>query len=40
MFTEEVGVSPLTGDGGASYRARVAQLIRAGRAFAGSRTAG
>ena len=34
MFTEEVGVSPLTGDGGASYRARLAQLIRAGRAFA------
>jgi len=34
MFTEEVGVSPLTGDGGASYRARLEQLIRAGRAFA------
>ncbi len=34
MFTEEVGVSPLTGDGGASYRARLAQLIRGGRAFA------
>jgi predicted GNAT family acetyltransferase len=34
MFTEEVGVSPLTGDGGAAYRARVTELIRAGRAFA------
>ena len=34
MFTEEVGVSPIGGDGGAAYRARVAQLIRAGRAFA------
>ena len=34
MFTEEVGVSPMTGDGGATYRARVSELIRAGRAFA------
>jgi len=34
MFTEEVGVSPLAGDGGASYRARVGELIRSGRAFA------
>jgi len=34
MFTEEVGVSPLSGDGGAAYRARVSELIRAGRAFA------
>ncbi|HEY1623027.1 MAG TPA: GNAT family N-acetyltransferase [Streptosporangiaceae bacterium] len=34
MFTEEVGVSPTSGDGGASYRARMEQLIRAGRAFA------
>ena len=34
MFTEEVGVSPLSGDGGASYRARLEQLIRGGRAFA------
>jgi predicted GNAT family acetyltransferase len=34
MFTEEVGVSPTAGDGGASYRARVAELIRGGRAFA------
>ncbi len=34
MFTEEVGISPLAGDGGAAYRARVSELIRAGRAFA------
>jgi len=34
MFTEEVGVSPTSGDGGASYRARLQQLIRGGRAFA------
>jgi len=34
MFTEEVGISPLAGDGGALYRARVAELIAAGRAFA------
>jgi predicted GNAT family acetyltransferase len=34
MFTEEVGVSPLSADGGALYRARVAELIRSGRAFA------
>jgi predicted GNAT family acetyltransferase len=34
MFTEEVGVSPTLGDGGATYRARVAELIAAGRAFA------
>lgn len=34
MFTEEVGVSPLGADGGTSYRARVAELIRLGRAFA------
>jgi predicted GNAT family acetyltransferase len=34
MFTEEVGVSPTIGDGGASYRARLEQLIRGGRAFA------
>jgi uncharacterized protein len=34
MFTEEVGISPLAGDGGASYRTRVAELIRSGRAFA------
>lgn len=34
MFTEEVGVSPAGADGGALYRARVADLIRTGRAFA------
>ncbi len=34
MFTEEVGISPMAGDGGATYRARVSELIRAGRAFA------
>jgi predicted GNAT family acetyltransferase len=34
MFTEEVGVSPLGSDGGAAYRARVAELVRTGRAFA------
>ncbi|PSK89162.1 hypothetical protein CLV63_12735 [Murinocardiopsis flavida] len=34
MFTEEVGVPPDAGDGGALYRARVAELIRTGRAFA------
>jgi predicted GNAT family acetyltransferase len=34
MFTEEVGISPLRGDGGAGYRARVADLVRAGQALA------
>ena len=34
MFTEEVGVSPAAADGGATYRARVAELIAAGRSFA------
>ena len=34
MFIEEVGVDPRTGDGGVSYRARVAELIATGRAFA------
>ncbi|MCU1592240.1 MAG: GCN5-related N-acetyltransferase [Frankiales bacterium] len=34
MFTAEVGVSPLVGDGGALYRARVEELIATGRAFA------
>ncbi|WP_299958061.1 GNAT family N-acetyltransferase [uncultured Modestobacter sp.] len=34
MFTEEVGVSPLRADGGAGYRARVAELVRAGQALA------
>lgn len=34
MFTEEVGVDPRLGDGGVGYRARVAELVQAGRAFA------
>jgi hypothetical protein len=34
MFTEEVGVSPVAGDGGVLYRARVRELVMAGRAFA------
>ena len=34
MFTEEIGVSPLAGDGGALYRARVRELVEQGRAFA------
>ncbi|MBO0830323.1 MAG: GNAT family N-acetyltransferase, partial [Streptosporangiales bacterium] len=34
MFTEEVGVSPVASDGGVIYRARVAELVRQGRAFA------
>uniref|UniRef100_UPI003415F747 GNAT family N-acetyltransferase n=1 Tax=Sphaerisporangium sp. NPDC088356 TaxID=3154871 RepID=UPI003415F747 len=34
MFTEEVGISPDLGDGGALYRSRVAELIRIGRSFA------
>jgi predicted GNAT family acetyltransferase len=34
MFTEEVGVSPLRADGGAGYRGRVAELVRAGQSLA------
>lgn len=34
MFTEEIGVSPTVGDGGALYRARVRELIAQGRAYA------
>src|SRR5262245_66423482 len=34
MYTEEVGVSPLTGDGGRDYRSRVADLVRGRRAYA------
>jgi predicted GNAT family acetyltransferase len=34
MFTEEVGVSPVSGDGGALYRSRVRELVAAGRSFA------
>lgn len=34
MFTEEVGYSPVAGDGGAGYRRRVQELVDAGRSFA------
>ena len=34
MFTEEVGVDPRIGDNGRGYRARIADLIAGGRAFA------
>ncbi len=34
MYTEEVGISPLTGDGGRDYRGRVTDLVRARRAYA------
>ena len=34
MHTEEIGVPPDVGDGRALYRARVADLIKAGRCFA------
>lgn len=34
MFTEEVGISPLAGDGGLLYQARVAELVTGGRSFA------
>ena len=34
MFTEELGISPIGPDGGANYRARVADVIASGRAFA------
>lgn len=34
MYTEEVGVSPLDDDGGRGYRARVGDLVRAGRSYA------
>ena len=34
MFTEEVGVSPVGGDGGALYRARVRELVSEGRSYA------
>ncbi|HJB10036.1 MAG TPA: GNAT family N-acetyltransferase [Candidatus Brachybacterium merdavium] len=33
MFREEVGVDPLAGDAGRSYRRRVTELIRAGRTY-------
>jgi predicted GNAT family acetyltransferase len=34
MFTEEIGVSPIAGDGAELYRARVRELVEQGRAFA------
>ena len=34
MFTEEVGISPIGPDGGALYRARVAELVGQERSFA------
>src|SRR5262249_61584099 len=34
IFTEEVGVSPIGADGGAAYRARVGELVAAGRSLA------
>ncbi|MFD9335705.1 GNAT family N-acetyltransferase [Streptomyces sp. NPDC060028] len=34
MFTEEVGISPMAGDGGLLYQARVAELVATGRSFA------
>jgi hypothetical protein len=34
MYTEEVGVSPLVADSGRGYRSRVAELVRARRAYA------
>ncbi|MEU9701773.1 GNAT family N-acetyltransferase [Streptomyces sp. NPDC047981] len=34
MFTEEVGISPMAGDGGLLYQARVAELVGTGRSFA------
>lgn len=34
MFTEEVGVSPVAGGMASAYRARISELVHAGRAFA------
>ncbi|MGP3986279.1 GNAT family N-acetyltransferase [Streptomyces sp. 3N207] len=34
MFTEEVGISPLSGDGGLVYQARIAELVSTGRSLA------
>jgi uncharacterized protein len=34
MFTEEVGIPPTQGDSMSSYRARVLDIVRAGRSFA------
>jgi predicted GNAT family acetyltransferase len=34
MYTEEVGLSPLIGDGGRDYRGRLAELVRSRRSYA------
>jgi uncharacterized protein len=34
MFTEEIGISPVAGDGGTLYRARVRELVESGRSLA------
>ncbi len=34
MYSEELGLSPLGRDGGAAYRSRVVELVRAGHSFA------
>jgi predicted GNAT family acetyltransferase len=34
MFTEEIGISPVSSDGGALYRARVAEFVGQRRSFA------
>jgi predicted GNAT family acetyltransferase len=34
MYTEEVGISPLVGDGGRDYKERVTDLVRSRRAYA------
>jgi predicted GNAT family acetyltransferase len=34
MYTEEVGISPLIGDGGRDYRHRLGELVRSRRAYA------
>lgn len=40
MFTEEVGYSPVAGDGGLLYRRRVEELVSARRSFARIETCG
>lgn len=40
MFTEEVGISPVSGGAKASYRARVAEIVSQGRALASMDGAG
>jgi predicted GNAT family acetyltransferase len=34
MYTEEVGVSPVSDDGGRGYRGRIGEMVRAGRSYA------